>query len=418
MRFFHVLCLPNPSEDCLRTIFESILLGFLQTKMFPDQVRKSGSSAVSATIDLFKRVCDGFLPTPAKFHYTFNLRDVSKVFQGICTTRPVNVATPEVFCRLWIHECSRVFQDRLIDENDRTYFQEQVLELLQPKFHFNWKNDIFAKSNPITFSTLLKIDSDENEYEEVGDNRKKLLNLLEGYLSDYTVDNKDSQMDLVFFDDAVAHICRITRILTQPRGNTMLIGVSGCGKQSLTRLCSYLLGYKFFQVRMSKDSNSRHFQEAIKEQMLDSGCLGKPMSFVMTDTQITRDSFLEDINNFLNTGEVSGLYNLEDKQRMTSDLTPVLEKLKIPATAEAVYNFYIDRVRDYFHVVLCMSPDGDRLRKWCLKFPSLVNCCTLNWFDNWPADALESVASRFFESIDNIPKQHMPSLANIYMRIH
>lgn len=79
------------------------------------------------------------MPIPAKFHYTFNLRDVSKVFQGMLMTKAVSVPNADVFTRLWINECSRVFNDRLINHEDRSFFQEIVMELLKTKFKVNWQ---------------------------------------------------------------------------------------------------------------------------------------------------------------------------------------------------------------------------------------------------------------------------------------
>lgn len=49
-------------------------------------------------------------------------------------------------------------------------------------------------------------------------------------------------------------------------------------------------------------------------------------------------------------------------------------------TPVALYNMFIDRVRNQLHVVLCMSPIGDSFRNRLRKFPSLVNCCTIDWF--------------------------------------
>jgi dynein heavy chain len=75
---------------------------------------------------------------------------------------------------------------------------------------------------------ILRLDSEEKLYEEVTD-KNKLFKMLEDRLTDYNISNP-TKMDLVFFEDAINHICRISRILRQPRGNAMLIGVSGCGK--------------------------------------------------------------------------------------------------------------------------------------------------------------------------------------------
>lgn len=51
-------------------------------------------------------------------------------------------------------------------------------------------------------------------------------------------------------------------------------------------------------------------------------------------------------------------------------------------------------------MVICMSPVGDSFRSRCRMFPSLVNCCTIDWFTVWPREALLSVAQSFFEHID------------------
>lgn len=75
---------------------------------------------------------------------------------------------------------------------------------------------------------VLRLDAEDKLYEEIND-KNKLFKMLEDKLTDYNI-SIPAKMDLVFFEDAINHICRISRILRQPRGNAMLIGVSGCGK--------------------------------------------------------------------------------------------------------------------------------------------------------------------------------------------
>ena len=67
---------------------------------------------------------------------------------------------------------------------------------------------------------------------------------------------------------------------------------------------------------------------------------------------------------------------------------------------DGIFSHFISRVQDRLHIVLCMSPVGDSFRSRCRMFPSLVNCCTIDWFTEWPREALLSVANTFFEGVD------------------
>jgi len=113
-----MFCLPKSSPETLKIIFSSILKGFLGTG-FPDKVKNLEEAAINSTIDVFNKIQEDLRPTPAKFHYLFNLRDVSKVVQGLCMTKPVSIQTDQVFMNLWVNECFRVFHDRLINNEDR-----------------------------------------------------------------------------------------------------------------------------------------------------------------------------------------------------------------------------------------------------------------------------------------------------------
>lgn len=105
-------------ESTLTKIFGAIMDWHL-AKNFEDNIKRLGKPLVGATMEVYQNAITSFLPIPAKSHYTFNLRDFSRVIRGVLLTPSSQMHDPDKFIRLWIHECYRVFQDRLVDEKDK-----------------------------------------------------------------------------------------------------------------------------------------------------------------------------------------------------------------------------------------------------------------------------------------------------------
>ena len=68
---------------------------------------------MNATIEIYTLLKKEKLPIPSKFHYTFNLRDVSKICQGLLEAKKSTIRDTESLGKLWFHEVSRVLKDRL-----------------------------------------------------------------------------------------------------------------------------------------------------------------------------------------------------------------------------------------------------------------------------------------------------------------
>ena len=78
----------------------------VQRESFHPEYHTCGSMIVAATMHVYKEAMKNLLPTPAKSHYVFNLRDFARVVLGCLLIKPPALSSKKQFVRLWVHEVS------------------------------------------------------------------------------------------------------------------------------------------------------------------------------------------------------------------------------------------------------------------------------------------------------------------------
>lgn len=410
-RHFNVIGYTPMQDESMQLIFGTILTNFLSG--FDERIGAIGNGVVQATIDIYNVILEDLRPTPAKPHYTFNLRDLSKVFQGMLMIPTRKDTTVVDLARIWIHENRRVFADRLINEEDRKWFDDLIFTKLEPCLNVTLDQ---IGSTRIICGDFMIPGADPKIYEEIKV-MDELQPTIEEYLIEYNAESKQP-MNLVMFMDAVEHVSRISRVIRQPQGNALLLGVGGSGRQSLTKLATFMAGFHLYQIEISKGYGKTEWRDNLKECLLIAGVDDKPVVFLFNDTQIVMEQMLEDVNSVLNSGDVPNLYAVDDMEKITNACKSDCIKKRISPTKLNVFSMYLVRVRRNIHIVLCMSPLGEAFRTRLRMFPSIVNCCTIDWFLEWPDEALKSVATRAVQQSNLALGDHQDTVISAVKHIH
>jgi dynein heavy chain len=214
-------------------------------------------------------------------------------------------------------------------------------------------------------------------------------------------------------------LTRIHRIIRLPRGNALLVGVGGSGKQSLTRLATFAARYMLFEIQLTRGYGEIEFRDDLKKlyNLLGTEQGGSPVVFLFTDAHVKNEGFLELINNMLTSGIVPALFADEEKGPHLDAVRGEMTQRGLPISKESCWNYWVNRCRDNLHVVLCMSPAGENLRRRCRSFPGLVNNTVIDWFFPWPEEALQAVANHFLANVE-LPAEHRPGVVDLMVSVH
>ncbi|RYH32012.1 hypothetical protein EON65_01475, partial [archaeon] len=399
-RHFVTFACQMPGESDLFTIFNTILSAHFFS--FDKRVQNRLKSITDATIALHKEISVKFLPSAIKFHYNFTMRDLSAVFRGLLYARPAEQVTAVHISRLWYHECVRVFADRLVAEPEVQRCKELIVTV--GKRHMEDDAEA-AFTEPCYFahfapsSNKLSATDDSLTTYRNCDDMSKLKKIVEEKLGEYN--ESKAMMNLVMFEQAIQHVLRIARILIFPGGHALLVGVGGSGKQSLSKLASFICHYDIFQISVTSEFGINDLKEHLKEMYRRAAVKpGEPLVFMLTDSQITDERFLVYINDLLSSGRIPDLFTKEEFDSIFASLRNIAKSEGVPDNRDSMMDFFIGKVRTNLHMILCFSPVGEGFRNRVRKFPGIINCTMIDWFLEWPREALVSVAQRFLDDLE------------------
>lgn len=426
LNHFNVFSINTFGEETMHRIFVNVLMHGFKRCGHGNDVFQTTNQIVNATQQIYKSVQSDLRATPAKSHYIFNLRDISRVIQGCALMRKETVVDKKIFPRLWYHEAWRVFGDRLIEETDRNWIFNKLNDCIKTNFREKLET-VFEQyciedkdkdksemvftlqgASQICFGVYFDEDNtpDERRYEEV-DTMDRFLKLALFSLEDYN-STRRSKMDITLFEFALQHLNRICRIISIQGASALLIGLGGSGRQSLTKLATNLISTGFFQPEITKNYGPNDWHDDLKVVLKDSGGADKHTVFLMTENQIKMELFLQDIDCLLNQGEVPNLYAIDEKQEILEMVRLAAQggNRNIDISPLQVFSFFVNRCKQKLHIVLCLSPIGDALRTRVRLYPSLVNCCTIDWYYSWPEEALQMIAGISLEEV-NVPSEQI-----------
>jgi dynein heavy chain len=166
---------------------------------------------IKATLNLHSEVVRNFRKTAQNFHYEFNVRHLTNVFQGLLNAKPEAINEPEKLVKLWVHEAERIYGDRLVSHANLAKYRELAGDICGKSFpKFNLKK-FFNKDNPeiLIFASFVG-GLDEKLY-DVFPNADAMSTRLHEGLTAYNELN--AVMNLVLFEDAMKHVCKIARII-------------------------------------------------------------------------------------------------------------------------------------------------------------------------------------------------------------
>jgi len=372
-RHFMVFAIGFPGQEALLTIFSTFLNGHV--KEFDPKLADVAfqNKVIQAALELHDKVSKTFRKTAANFHYEFSIRHLASVFKGLLMSDSSLFTTPDKFAALFIHEAERVYGDRLVSPAHLQDYLKLAKDSGKKFFKDLDQGQVFP--NPHIFCNCWK-DLDEKTYNKV-DSMEKLSKIL---------------------GDALKHICRICRIIQS--GHALLVGVGGSGKQSLTRLAAFISNCSVSQIVLSGTYSMTDFKEDIKQMYMKAGVKSEQICFLFTDSQIADEKFLVYMNEMLSSGKIPNLFAADEIDGIYGAVRNEGKAEGIADAKDPMYDFFISKVKRNLHVVLCFSPVGQAFARRASRFPSLINCTVIDWFQPWPENALYDVAKRFLGEVD------------------
>lgn len=424
LRHAPLIMVDYPGELSLQQIYGTFNSAVL--KIIPN-LRGYSDGLTKAMVQFYLESQSRFTPK-IQPHYVYSPRELTRWVRGLYEAiKPLESLTIGGLVRIWAHEALRLFQDRLVAEDERKWTETTVHRIAAE--HFQNVNLDVALKGPILFSNWLS-----KNYVPV--ERDHLRDFVKARLKTFCEEEVD--VPLILFNDVLEHVLRIDRVFRQPQGHLILIGVSGSGKTTLSRFVAWMNGLKVFQIKVHGKYSSENFDDDLRDVLRRSGCKGEKVCFIMDESNVLDSGFLERMNTLLANAEVPGLFEGDDfAALMTACKEGAQRQGLLLDSQEELYKWFTQQIVKNLHVVFTMNPPEDGLSSKAATSPALFNRCVLNWFGDWSDQALFQVGSELTHAVDldrpsftapdsiplayqelSLPASHRDAVVNAMVYVH
>lgn len=404
-RHFFVQYVFEYDRDTVKHVFKSIFSHFYHYA--PEPLRQLVEPLTNICVEIYENASRSFLPLPGKSHYLFNLRDLSKVVQGI-TSVPVKCfeKVDNLYSKVAMlvhYEAEAVFSDRFVSLEDRRSFSQYVKSSIG-KFLRKSYDSLVEEAPFYTFGNFMEMHDVSKQYDVITD-REKLKEKIQAYIDEYNEISK-KKINILLFEEAIEKLTKYNRIISREYGHGLFIGLGGDGRKTLSRLASYMQDFALEEPETKKSIPSADWLEYLKEAFKKTGVEERPTVLLLTDSQLDKDAFYEDINNILNIGEVPNLYKADDIDSIINDLRQKFAKTnKRNLSSTAIWEEFLLNCKINLHLIITSSSIGEGLRLRMRAFPSLINCSSIIWHLAWSGDSLAAIARSSLMPLEPSPEQ-------------
>ncbi|KAL7751554.1 dynein heavy chain [Sorochytrium milnesiophthora] len=404
LRHAPLVMVDYPGAVSLKQIYGTFSRALL--KVVPT-LRGYADALTNAMVDFYLASQKRYTPD-MQAHYVYSPRELTRWVRGIYEAiKPHETLSIDELVRVWAHEALRLFQDRLVHEDERRWTDEKLDELAQ--HYFPNANTSVALARPILFSNWLS-----KHYVPV--ERGALREFVKARLRVFYEEELDVQ--LVLFNDVLEHVLRIDRVFRQMQGHLLLIGVSGSGKTTLSRFVAWMNGFSVFQIKAHNKYTGEDFDDDLRTVLRRAGCKGEKICFIMDESNVLDSGFLERMNTLLANAEVPGLFEGDEHAAlMTQCKEGAARDGLMLDSAEELYKWFTQQVMKNLHVVFTMNPPENGLASRTATSPALFNRCVLDWFGDWSDQAFYQVGKEFTDTLDlDLPSYKSPDAFPIAYR--
>jgi dynein cytoplasmic 1 heavy chain len=427
LRHAPVVMVDYPGEQSLLQIYGTFTNAVL--KLQPS-LRGYSDPLTKAMVQVYAESQKRFTPE-IQPHYIYSPRELTRWVRGIYEAiRPLDTLSLEGLIRVWAHEALRLFQDRLINEEERQWTETAVNRIAME--HFPTIDEQKALAGPILFSSW-----GSKNYVPI--EREPLREIVNERLKTFCEEEVD--VKLIPFNDLLEHVLRIDRVFRQSQGHLILIGVSGSGKTTLSRFVAWMNGLKVYQIKVHGKYSAEDFDDDLRTVLRRCGCYGEKICFIMDESNVLDSGFLERMNTLLANAEIPGLFEGDEFHTLMTQCREGAQregdKGHMLDSNEELYKWFKTQIAKNLHVVFTMNPPTEGLSSKAATSPALFNRCVLNWFGDWSDQALYQVGAELTQPIDMdradytapnslevayrdlpLPPNHRDAVVNAMVHIH